>query len=146
MSGTLAPKIEIYTRLVCRVHRPDLFKDTYHYDPATTEGILGKPRPADGILDPHDTFPHPDTRETILHFAADEGEEGLTKPTCASDPLVQRIVAQLAAGMLHAPYIHTRLMNHHSYDPLYGRPCLSHHWLVGIGTPATRFPCLMTLT
>ncbi|KAI5899598.1 MFS general substrate transporter [Schizophyllum commune H4-8] len=99
MSGTLAPKIEIYTRLVCRVHRPDLFKDTYHYDPATTEGILGKPRPANGMIDPHDTFPHPVARETVLHFAADEGEEGPTKPTCASDPLVQRIVAQLSAAM-----------------------------------------------
>ncbi|KAL1742393.1 major facilitator superfamily domain-containing protein, partial [Schizophyllum fasciatum] len=99
-SGTLAPKIEIYTRLVCRVHRPDLFKDTYHYDPATTEGILGRPRPADAILDPHDAFPTPDTQETILHFASEDTDSEIAaKSTCASDPLVQRIVAQLAAAM-----------------------------------------------
>ncbi|TRM62597.1 hypothetical protein BD626DRAFT_569746 [Schizophyllum amplum] len=62
MSATLAPRVEIYTRLVCRVHKPDIFKENYGLDPASVSGIFPPARHASPIISPDDKYPEDTTR------------------------------------------------------------------------------------
>jgi hypothetical protein len=70
--ATLAPKVELYTMLACRVLKPDIFEE--------------------GIFDP--VVP-----TTLLSVASSPStHEFLIPNACASDPTVQAAVAQLSAG------------------------------------------------
>jgi hypothetical protein len=70
--ATVAPRVELYTMLVCRALKPDIFKDGI-FDPVMPTTFLS-------------VAPIPSTIEF------------LSLKSCASDPTVQATVAQLSAG------------------------------------------------
>lgn len=98
MSAMIAPRIEIYTTLACRVHKPDVFEQSF---PGLELGLVDAPRVfgqlpyTDSSLLIDQTYrPHltDNSSQTTL-------ENPATKPNrCASDPIVQAAVAKLTAG------------------------------------------------
>ena len=90
-SSKLAPRIEIYTTLVCAKHRP---------------GILGaNPRAAHGIILPQSAVYAPEIPMAYVQFPEFHINETIkthsTPPNwkkCAADPIVQASVAKLIAG------------------------------------------------
>ncbi|KAJ6497032.1 major facilitator superfamily domain-containing protein [Mycena vitilis] len=85
MSAGLAPKVEVYTLLVCSVHKPEIFKDRHFLPsdfPSSTESSNTT------------TFPPSfDIATTAAVTSSDYPESKL----CASDPVVQAAVASLNA-------------------------------------------------
>ena len=99
MSAMIAPRIEIYTTLACRVHKPDIFEQSF---PGLELGLVDASR-VFGQL------PHTDSSGLSidqihrLRLTDNSGrttrENPTTKPNrCASDPVVQAAVAKLTAG------------------------------------------------
>ena len=94
-SATLAPKVALYTTLVCHVHKPELVGNLHDFslplinDPAITSANL---------LYPHiETAADPGSAYTTLsdYTQSEPGPE----QKCASDPVVQATVAKLNAGL-----------------------------------------------
>ncbi|KAF9014116.1 major facilitator superfamily domain-containing protein [Cyathus striatus] len=95
-SATIAPKIEIYTMLVCSVHKPDIFKQNF-----PNGGLGGNIDVASALLssDMHrNTSMGMGIKHVISSFTgANETVPLPSKPNlCASDPVVQAAVAQLS--------------------------------------------------
>ena len=99
MSAMIAPRIEIYTTLACRVHKPDIFKQSF---PGLELGLVGASR-VSGQL------PHADSSGLLIdqiypprlsdNSSWTTRKNPTTKPNrCASDPVVQAAVAKLTAG------------------------------------------------
>ncbi|KAG5636197.1 hypothetical protein H0H81_008867 [Sphagnurus paluster] len=95
MSATIAPRIEIYTMLACRVHKPDIFRQTLPslggmFDFPGTSPILPPMIPANTTF--NDNF-------GISSSDMKNGGSTPDKPNnaCASDPTVQAAVAKLNA-------------------------------------------------
>ena len=99
MSAMIAPRIEIYTTLACRVHKPDIFEQSF---PGLELGLVDASR-VFGQL------PHTDSSGLSIdqiyrpRLTDNSGRTTREKPTtkpnrCASDPVVQAAVAKLTAG------------------------------------------------
>lgn len=88
-SATLAPRVEVYTTLACRVHRPDIYDQDF--SGTTADRAVSKIIPSyyvsSSVLGIHSLG----TRELKLNGPV-EGKR------CASDPVVQAAVAKLSAG------------------------------------------------
>lgn len=109
-SATLAPKVEIYTQLACRVHKPDIY-DSQTWDAGDAFSKALTPRAEVGRSVESDlSFPWApiirsnnsplvgtpeDPRPVVL-----AGRATGKKPAspCAADPTVQAAVARLSAG------------------------------------------------
>ena len=52
MSATIAPRIEVYTTLVCRVIRPDIYHDVQIPELFRVGRLLGPTRPQQCAADP----------------------------------------------------------------------------------------------
>ncbi len=89
MSATLAPRVEVYTTLACRVHRPDIYDQDFSGTAANR--AVSKTNPShyvsSSILGIHNFG----TRGLKFNGLV-EGKR------CASDPVVQAAVAKLSAG------------------------------------------------
>ena len=99
MSAMIAPRIEIYTTLACRVHKPDIFEQSF---PGLELGLVD----ASGVFG---QLPHTDSSGLLIDqvyrppLTDNSGRTTREKPTtkpnrCASDPVVQAAVAKLTAG------------------------------------------------
>ncbi|KAF9218282.1 MFS general substrate transporter [Gyrodon lividus] len=111
-SATFAPRVDMYTSLACRTHRPeyisnDLSKSlTYqwsHDEPATHAADTPVPHGPDdnsGVIVNLPSVFLPDTsyssplEDTQYEYDSD------TRQKCASDPVVQAVVARLSAVLL----------------------------------------------
>ena len=99
-SATMAPRIEIYTMLACRVHKPDVFKRNFprldwdlNMSDRNDASIPSVTPEVYGVSVSAQILPQP--------FAASQDNGTQTPPernTCASDPVVQAAVAKLTAG------------------------------------------------
>ena len=95
----IAPRIEVYTTLACRVHKPDIFEQSFpglELSLVDASGVFGQ-------------LPHTDSSELLVdqiyfprltnNLGQTTRENPATKPNrCASDPVVQAAVAKLTAG------------------------------------------------
>ena len=106
MSATLAPRVEIYTMLVCSVHKPDVIRDafpplSYRHSVPTSVQQSRSPQP---IASWPDTPLAHATESVGLPFNEDKLSEWVGEDTeksgntCASDPVVQAEVAKLSLG------------------------------------------------
>ena len=91
MSATLAPRVEIFTTLACRVHRPDIYDQGFMGNAgeslrATSKFILS--HVSSNLLQVHSVS----TRGLEYNELIGSGKR------CASDPVVQAAVAQLLAS------------------------------------------------
>lgn len=101
MSATLAPRIEIYTSLACRVHKPEIFKHSF---PTVDHGISA----TDKVIVSNHSFSSPVLLSPILdtiiapsgEFAYQNQSQPANPNLCASDPVVQAAVAKLTTGKL----------------------------------------------
>ncbi|KAG9318823.1 major facilitator superfamily domain-containing protein [Chiua virens] len=109
-SATLAPKVSLYTDLVCRVHRPEYVINEHAQGSLTSSGplthtitsITASAAPAPQVSDGgtgNDTvsihFPTPSYTAW-----SDYIQSGLDEQKCASDPVVQAVVAKLSAAFV----------------------------------------------
>lgn len=99
MSSTLAPRVEIYTRLACQVHKPDVYKQAYAgldlgYGHAALDTAVNFSAAFDAAWGQTDV-----NRKSggVLLSAAMKPKD------CASDPVVQAAVAKLTAGLSFRP-------------------------------------------
>lgn len=114
ISATLAPRIEIYTMLVCSVHKPDIFRQAYppgSYQHSQAAPILvQRSRSPEPMVSRLPTPLAHATESVVLRF--DEGKlsewgwvgEDTGGNTCASDPVVQAEVAKLTLGKFVVPF------------------------------------------
>ena len=113
MSATLAPRIEIYTMLVCFVHKPEIFREACpppsyrHAAPTSVQRNRSEP-----IVSRLDTPPAHATESVGLWLDEGKlsewgwvGEDTREKPgnACASDPVVREEVAKLTLGKFFVP-------------------------------------------
>ena len=89
MSATLAPRVEIYTTLACRVHRPDIYDQPFSF-------LMGN------AADSSRAMSHvPSNLLDVRNFSTrglDYNELIAQGKRCASDPVVQAAVAKLSAS------------------------------------------------
>ncbi|EDR03207.1 uncharacterized protein LACBIDRAFT_307381 [Laccaria bicolor S238N-H82] len=99
MSAMMAPRIEIYTTLACRVHKPDIFEQSFPglelglVDAFEVFGQLPHRNGSAGLF--IDQIYRPRLTDNSVRTTR---ESPTTKPNrCASDPVVQAAVAKLTA-------------------------------------------------
>jgi len=94
----IAPRIEIYTTLACRVHKPDIFEQSFpglELGLVDTSGVFGQLHTDSSEL-LVDQIYRPRLTDSLGQTTR---ENPATKPNrCASDPVVQAAVAKLTAG------------------------------------------------
>ena len=105
-SATLAPKVEIYTLLACRVHKPDIYHESRIYD-AFSEVVAPRVDFA-RTIESDLKFPWAPINNSLVGTEAEERQNFVVltgraigkKPNspCAADPTVQAAVARLSAG------------------------------------------------
>lgn len=78
-SATMAPKVEIFTQLACRAHKPELFGNIFGDNPQIIFSPIVKTAPS-----------------VDLSFTTTLGKPN----ACASDPIVQAAVARFNAGKI----------------------------------------------
>ncbi|KAG6328398.1 hypothetical protein ID866_10691, partial [Astraeus odoratus] len=98
-SASVALRVQVYTSLVCRVHKPEYFPENFHLFQPTAHGI---PSASGGLQTTHSspnnsvgtlvniTVPHSPT--------ADLEDDGDPERRCTLDPEVQATAAKLAAS------------------------------------------------
>jgi len=99
MSATLAPRVEVYTTLVCAVHRPDILKQSF----------------SNVALDHHARSHHDPieiTSSESRHFLnfkspSEANRNSPNRHLCAADPVVQAATAKFIAGQILASYLAT---------------------------------------
>jgi hypothetical protein len=102
-SATLAPKLEIYTTVVCYIHKPDIFRDA----PASWHGQQSVPLLS--LSSAVDSAP--------FHLSAHSNP---WYKACAADPDVNAEAAKLAAGASH----HVSIFASSSHSPpLHAQSC-----------------------
>lgn len=102
----MAPRIEVYTSLACRVHKPEIFKQSF---PNIDHGIF-ETETVKVAVDNHSfSFPILPSLilpglETIIAPSNSFSYQNVIQPAnpnlCASDPIVQAAVAKLSTGKL----------------------------------------------
>lgn len=111
-SALLAPKVALYTALACRVHRPEYITNHYlhslafpptHNLAATNAPDVPIPHASDGSETAVDTVSIllPNSTCTASSDYSQNGPDSEQK--CASDPVVQAVVARLNAGLHQIP-------------------------------------------
>ncbi|KZV82384.1 hypothetical protein EXIGLDRAFT_346566 [Exidia glandulosa HHB12029] len=98
MSTTIAPRVQIYTRLACMVHRPEYMSETAKDAPTMVGAGWGhstpQHRPGPGefisVIMPEQSQEHLSTNTTKIPSPSEQ---------CQSDPVVQAAVAKLIALM-----------------------------------------------
>ncbi|KIJ16785.1 hypothetical protein PAXINDRAFT_74219 [Paxillus involutus ATCC 200175] len=98
-SATFAPRVDMYTSLACRAHSPEYDQGVYqwsHNEPVTH--AAGIPVPG-GLVDNNNTIVDPSfvllpNSTSPLEYTQKESD---TRQRCASDPVVQAVVARLSA-------------------------------------------------
>ncbi|KIK98704.1 hypothetical protein PAXRUDRAFT_9354 [Paxillus rubicundulus Ve08.2h10] len=101
-SATFAPRVDMYTSLACRAHRPEYIEGvslTYqwsHNEPVTHAANIPVPG---GLDDNNNTIVDPSfvllpNSTSPLAYTQKESD---TRQRCASDPVVQAVVARLSA-------------------------------------------------
>ncbi|EJD42203.1 MFS general substrate transporter [Auricularia subglabra TFB-10046 SS5] len=95
MSTTIAPRVQIYTRLACMVHRPEYMSEGAKAAPTVVDG-WGMPPPQGPTLGNH-TLVIP----VVLPEHDTAANNTIPSPShqCASDPVVKAAVAKLIAVM-----------------------------------------------
>ena len=104
VAATMAPRIEIYTILACRVHRPEYTRNNqFSYElnlPHVGGNELITPGPTFGMLADYRSA-RQDINISVLqgkmHQSTTEDDQN-----CASDPDVQAAVAKLTAGIYNS--------------------------------------------
>ena len=98
MSACAAPRVEIYTELVCRRHRPDYtFGDRNMYPHSVIPGSLDVTSPPEDTSSMANTWPFyvgatiPETLQAL-------GEKEDKQRECFEDPVIQAGAAKLIAG------------------------------------------------
>ncbi|PFH51761.1 hypothetical protein AMATHDRAFT_40016 [Amanita thiersii Skay4041] len=92
MSATIAPRIEIYTRLACKVHKPDIYNEHSLQLVLKLFPFLG----SDMLTKPDISMPYLHEVNLItpaLNIIAEGSPHGTKQ--CATDPVVQAAVAKL---------------------------------------------------
>ncbi|KAJ7724442.1 MFS general substrate transporter [Mycena maculata] len=96
MSATMAPKVEIYTLLVCSVHKPEIFKDRHLSSVHVPSFLQPHEQSSVGTTFPP-SFDIATSNSTSLVASMNEPP----KPNpCASDPVVAAAVARLATVLV----------------------------------------------
>lgn len=122
-SAAFAPRVEVYTQLACRVHKPEYF-------PGSPSSVFSQPLISHvarvSITSPTKTGAVGDPSYLFIPNATYEDPE--TRKKCATDPDVQAKVARLSASMSHAIY------------------CLSacSHLMIALSTTMGILSCLVT--
>lgn len=96
-SAAFAPRVEVYTLLACRVHKPVYFP----HDPSfgVTTGMAGTHGIPNANIDVHPNLLIPDVTYDPL-WVWDYEWSGQTRERCTADPEVQAIVAKLSAMLV----------------------------------------------
>ena len=102
MATTIAPRIEIYTMLVCSVYKPDIFKQNY---PGVDASRLDLSAPNLASVAPSPTL-IPIYLPELITEPPKSGNNSTLPNQCASDPVVQAEVARLTAGTPYYCYLH----------------------------------------
>ena len=130
MSACVAPKVELYTQLVCRAKKPEY---TTGRLPLTTNTIRSISS-SSGLV-PYTTDSGA-SNDAFKFLYRSEGDEDVSKNPCASDPEIQAFTAQLIAGNVHFILSHSsRLIElcAISYHHCHGHSQLSDNWVLGPG-------------
>jgi hypothetical protein len=96
MSATLAPRVEVYTTLVCAVHRPDILKQSF---PDVALGHHARSHDPIEI-----TFPK-SQHLNIKSLSKANRNSPNHRNLCAADPVVQAATAKFIAGQILGFYL-----------------------------------------
>jgi len=96
-SAAFAPRVEVYTQLACRVHKPEYFPDSP--SPLFSQPLISHVAQASNTS-PTKTGAVDDPSYVFIPNTTYEDPE--TRKKCTTDPDVQAKVARLSASMSHA--------------------------------------------
>ncbi|OJA18416.1 hypothetical protein AZE42_06992 [Rhizopogon vesiculosus] len=100
-AAIIAPQVEIYTLLACRVHVPEYEPNNIHLVQPLSMLSMNTTGTEDWFTLDMPSVAHESARPVSLYIPANLGPSGRLFPDrnqCASDPVVQAAVAQLSAG------------------------------------------------
>ncbi len=110
MASTIAPRIEIYTMLVCSVYKPDIFRQSY---PGVDASRLDLSAPNLAAVASSPTL-IPIYLPELITDPPQSGNKTTLPNQCASDPVVQAEVARLTAGTPYYCYLPAACIVHAS--------------------------------
>ncbi|KAF5315849.1 hypothetical protein D9611_005020 [Ephemerocybe angulata] len=95
-TASLAPRVELYTMLACRVHKPDIFYDSHATNNTSIMGKMGLSESEVDTFSP--TLQHAISPASQIPMLTTE-THSVAKPSspCGSDPTVLAAVARLSA-------------------------------------------------
>lgn len=98
-SATVAPKVEVYTMLACRVHKPDIFHSMAGHDAVLMPNLLRSEHAYSAIPWASNMVSQSNSssQASTLFVQVEKRDRKPANP-CAADPVVQAAVARLSAG------------------------------------------------